>query len=196
MVIGSEKHVALDMDDVCLDFVGGLIRAAKTEHNVDIDPESITDFNLRPFLDPVVGQNWWKWLRERPWIWSEVFGPVNGAIGGIERLRREGYYLEIVTSKPQWAEPSVWRWLGKWRLPVQRVTIVDHADKDLRKVDVTDARVIVDDKPENVQGFLDEGRRGIIFDRPHNRSIALPGAERAKDWSDVYAMVKSGAVAR
>ena len=47
-----DKKIAVDLDDVVLDFVGGLRAALKQEYNVELDEDSITDFNLAPFLDP------------------------------------------------------------------------------------------------------------------------------------------------
>ncbi len=192
-------HIAVDLDDVCLDFVGGLRGALKKEYGVEIAEEDITDFNLRPFLDPILGQNWWTWMRERDWLWPN-FPAVDGAIGSLETLRRQGHYLECVTSKPKWAEAATWKWMGKWRPPFQRVTIVD-TKSNIRKVDVTDAELLIDDKIENVQGFVDEGRYGVLFDRPHNRggkvdpNWLVPGAiekgMRAKGWSEVLRIVNT-----
>jgi len=183
------EHVAVDMDDVVTDFVGGLLECLWREHGVRITEEQLAEagWDLRPLLDPVVGYNWWTWLREREHLWA-TFPAVPGAMGALERLRRDGYYLELITSKPRWAEHNVWDWLRKWRPPFQRVTIVD---KDDRKVDFTNADILIDDKPENIQGFLDEGRMGLLFSRPHNGTAVLPisadeqEAVRVENWAQV-----------
>lgn len=155
---------------------------------MDIDENDIHDFNLRPFLDPIIGRNWWDWMRDRDWLW-ENFPAVNGAIGGLDRLRRAGYYLEIVTSKPQWAEYAVWKWLGKWRPPVNRVTIV--GPKDI-KAEFTDASILIDDKAENISEFILYGGEGILFSRPHNRSVNIAGAYRADNWGQVVDLILDG----
>lgn len=181
------KHIAVDLDDVVLDFVGGLRTALYMEYGVDLSEDDITDFNLKPFLDPIIGRSWWSWMRDRSWIWSH-FPAVPGAIGTLDRLRREGYYLELVTSKPEWAEHNVYRWLGKWRPPFQRVTIVGPADN---KADKTDARLIVDDKFENVRDFVAAGRSGLLFSRPHNRNVEVgDGIVRVNNWHEVYEAIK------
>jgi 5'(3')-deoxyribonucleotidase len=180
----TPAHIAVDMDDVVVDFVGGLINSVKTEHDVTITHEQLekTGWDLHPLLDPIIGYSWWTWLRERPWLWAN-FPAVDGAIGGIERLRRNGHYLELVTSKPRWAEYAVYRWLGKWRPAFQAVTIVG---KDDRKVDFTPADILIDDKPSNCQGFLDEGRKALLFSRPHNSTAVLPNeAFRVTSWPQI-----------
>lgn len=176
-----DKHIALDLDDCILDFTGGLRRSVALEYGVEV-PE-FTDWHIRDVLDPILGRSWWKWMRERDFLWK-TFPAVPGAIGTISQLREAGYYIEIVTSKPEWAEASVWQWLGRWRPAVHRVTIVN--DKT-SKSSVTDALILVDDKPRNCIEWADTGRFAILFDRPHNR--LTPGYNplivRAEGWQDV-----------
>ena len=183
-------HIAVDLDDVVLDFVGGLIEAVKKEYGITIDPDSITDFNLRPVLDPLLGRNWWTWMQERNWLWSN-FPAMDGAIGHLEMLRRDEHYLELLTSKPKWAEYNVYRWLGKWRPPFQAVTIVG---KDDVKAEHSPADILIDDKLENVMGFANDGRPALLYDRPHNRKYKdLPGlVTRVEGWRDIYERISSG----
>lgn len=181
-------HYAVDMDDVVVDFVGGLIAAVKTEHGVTITTEELekTGWDLHPLLDPIIGYSWWTWLKRREWLWAG-FPAVEGAIGSIERLRQQGHYLELVTSKPAWAEHNVWKWLGKWRPAFQRVTIVD---ADTCKADATSADLLIDDKPDNCQPFLDQGRRAILFARPHNHSVR-DDFLTAHSWADVLFLLEN-----
>lgn len=183
------KHVAIDMDDVILDFVGGLRAAIKKEFDVDINPNDISQFELGPFLNPIVGESWWEWLRRRDWLWPN-FPAVDGAIGTIERLRREGYYLEIVTSKPEWADYAVWKWLGKWRPAVQRVTIVRSGDV---KAHFTDAPMLIDDKMQNIIEWGPNHKRpALLYTRPHNSLEVINNIyiTRVMGWHDVYREVK------
>lgn len=179
-------HIAVDLDDVVLDFVGGLRAALKKEYGVVIEADDIRDFNLRPYLDPIIGRSWWSWMKDRAWIWSH-FEAIDGAIGTIDRLRRDGHYLELVTSKPEWAEHNVYRWLGKWRPAFQRVTITGPTDS---KVDFTNADILIDDKVENVKAFIEAGRDALLFSRPHNRKDKIAGAVRVDNWQEAYAQIR------
>lgn len=178
-------HIAVDMDDVLVDFVGGLVTAIATEYEVQITREQLEEcgWDLHPLLDPIVGRSWWSWLRDREWLWAG-FPAVPGAIGGIDTLRRQGHYLELVTSKPEWAEHNVWKWLGKWRPPFNQVTVVSPKQN---KVDHTPADILIDDKPDNCASFLAENRGAILFSAPHNKHYkpAAPILKRAADWSEV-----------
>jgi len=175
------KHLAIDLDDVILDFVdSGIIRCINREFDAGLIAErDITDWDLSKVLDPIVGGSWWDWWRKRDWLWAQC-DAVPGAIGGLQKLRDAGHYLEVVTSKPEWAEAQTWRWLGKWRPPVHQVTIIGMGES---KADSTDADIIIDDKPENCFEFLEDGRQAILFDRPHNRAAELrPGMDRVFNW--------------
>jgi len=168
-------HIAIDLDDVILDFVGNLVDVLNTEYDAGLTRESVTDWDLTKILDPIIGESWWKWWERRDWLWAQA-PAVPGAIGGLEKLRRNGHYLEIVTAKPRWAEAQTFRWLGKWRPPVHRVTIIP-VEQKLKKSEVTFAELLIDDKPDNCEEFLQANRRAILFKRPHNEKHKIEWGE-------------------
>jgi 5'(3')-deoxyribonucleotidase len=164
------RHIAVDLDDVVLDFWKGVCAAVELEYGIKVDPAQTRDWDNNQVKTMNVfgkGRTWWDWLKERDWIW-QTFGVVPGALGGLHQLRQAGYWLECVTSKPEWAEWTTWKWLGKWRPPFNSVTIVNSTQ---RKVDMTDAHIIIDDKPQNCEEFQDAGRRSITFKQPWNMGM-------------------------
>ena len=185
--------IALDLDDVILDFSGVLLRCVQKEYGVDLTAQFEERYwDLHAILDPVVGESWWKWWRARDWLWA-TSDAVDGAIGAIRTLRKDGHYLEILTAKPEWAEPQTWRWLGKWRPPVHAVRFVG---MDEKKSDCSDCDVLVDDKPENITDWQASRprleRTGVLFDRPHNRKTE--GLIRAANWTEVLNIIQFLAV--
>jgi FMN phosphatase YigB (HAD superfamily) len=178
--------VAVDLDDVVLDFTGGVREAVRREFGVD--PGEFTAWDLGPVLNPIVGRDWWDWLRDRSWIWSH-FPAVDGAMGGLERLRNMGCRLECVTHKPRWAEHIVWRWLGKWRPPFHSVTIVPQGQS---KAAHSGAEILVDDRPENCLEWAATGRPAILFERPHNAAAEFDEGVvfSAADWRTVVEVIE------
>jgi len=164
-------YIAIDLDDVILDFVGNLVNVLNTEYNAGLTQEDITEWDLSKKLDLIVGESWWAWWKRRDWLWAQA-PAIPGAIGGLEKLRRDGHYLEIVTAKPRWAEAQTFRWLGKWRPPVHRVTIVP-VEQKIKKSEVTAAELLIDDKPANCEEFLQADRMAILYERPHNRKYKI-----------------------
>ena len=181
-------HIAVDLDGVVLDFVGGLREAVYREYGVEVAEGDVTEWDLSPVLDPVLGRPWWTWLRERSWLWAR-FPPIPGAIGGLRQLHDEGHLLECVTSKPEWAERSVWCWLAEHAPAFDRVTIVREGE---RKSEATQAQLLIDDKLENCEEFAATGRAALLFDHPYNQSRSLPtGVTRVQDWHAVLREVRA-----
>ena len=181
-------HIALDMDDVVLDFVKGVLETVNRDFDANVKPEDITDWNFGQFINPIIGYDWWEWLEGHAHVWGDKFKPVPGAIGGIVTLRRAGHYIEIVTSKPEWAEDATWDWFAKYKVRPHRLTLVPLIDGVApKKSEVTDARVLVDDRFENCEEFAAKGRAAILYNRPHNLGYEKTpgGVERAADWSEV-----------
>lgn len=185
-------HVAVDLDDVVIDFFQGVIDSMYREFGVLILKEDCDTWDKNPVKEwDWKGQgykSWWDWMQDRDWLWA-TFPAIPGAIGGIHALRAKGHYVECLTSKPAWAEHNVWKWLGRWRPPFNSVIITNLTQK---KHEVSDADILVDDKPDNILGWVEssDDRLAIIFDQPWNRSMAVhERVVRAYSWDDVVATV-------
>lgn len=187
-------HLAIDLDDVVLDFFQGVLDSFEREYGVSVrydgspwGPRAV-EFTKHPLLLASGYRSWWDWLRDRDWLWH-TFPAVPGAIGGIQTLRKEGHYLECVTSKPEWAEFNVWRWMGKWRPRFNRVTVVTNGQS---KLDFTEAALIVDDRLATCVEWADAGRFGVHFDRalPKEESPVNPRLYKTHSWHDVVETVR------
>lgn len=185
----DKTHIALDLDDVVLDFVAGVLETVNRDFGSDLTPEDIQSWNFGQYIDPIIGVPWFEWLEGHASLWGEKFRPVKGALGGIEKLRRDGHYIEIVTAKPAWAEDALWTWMAKYKPRPHRLTIVP-VDHIQNKHLVTDADVLVDDKYENCAEWSEDGRPALLFNRPHNAHYGLPpaGVTRVNDWRGVLDM--------
>lgn len=176
----SDKlHIAFDMDDVVLAFTEGVMETVNRDYDANLSTEDVVDWYFGKYgLDEVLGRSWWAWMQDHNWLWSEKFKPVPGAVGYVEDLRRQGYYLELITSKPPWAEHHVYAWLGRYfKGPsFQTVTIIDATQSskyNVAKSQVSDADVLIDDRDKNVMEWVEssESRHAIVFDRPWNRNL-------------------------
>lgn len=188
---------AFDYDDVIIDFASGVCEAVSRDFDCDVSVTDITDWNFGQFLDQYIGQDWWEWMERHAFLWGHKFKPIAGALGGLDRLRRDGHLLEILTAKPLWAESELWYWLGKYAPAVQKVTVVPvRKEGAMSKAEASGALVLVDDKPSNCVEWVNskKARRAVLFDRPHNR---LSDAEthsritRAKNWSGVLNLLEA-----
>lgn len=165
-------HIAVDLDDVTMDFWRSVCASINLEYGLAIDPEQTRDWEKNEVKQLTIfgeGRDWWSWLRDRDWIWA-TFKPVPGAIGGVQRLRQQGHYVEAVTKKPEWAEWTVWKWLGLWRPAFNTVTIVPSGGS---KASSSQASLLIDDSPDNLTEWVasDQSRTAICFDQPWNRTM-------------------------
>lgn len=188
----AQLHVAVDLDDVTVDFMKNVFDCFEREFGVRPEwngapwgREAVALYK-HPLLLAAGYKDWWGWLRARDWLWG-IAPAVPGAIGGISTLRARGHYVEAVTSKPEWAEPQVWRWLGKWRPPFEAVTITKHGQS---KADATRADIIIDDKLETCIDFTTDGREAVWFNRATDAGLppSTVGLHMARSWAEVLDM--------
>lgn len=194
-------HIASDSDDVIVDFIGGVCGAVSRDFGVPVTSEDITSWDMGAVLDPILGEPWWEWMRRHAWLWGEKFTPVPGALGALEQLRRDGHWVEVITNKPDWAEAEVWKWYGRYKPPVQQVTVIPYTQDGVArpKHDVTDAVLLIDDRPEACADWVASraDRTAFLFSQPHNYSAPTSAAQRhltgrvvrAADWHDVLRLV-------
>ena len=182
--------VAFDYDDVIADFMGRVIQTVNKEYGSSLSEDDFASWDLSETLDAVIGHDWWEWWEKRPWLWGHV-DAIDGAIGGLETLHREGHYIEIVTAKPDWARVPFNRWLHAWN-PYYDAIIIGEARPPMKKHWVSEAKLLIDDKPGNVRDWIASSslRGGLLFARPHNRS-EREEFEVANDWKEVVAWVRS-----
>lgn len=188
-------HIAVDMDDVVVDFIGGVRTSFELEFGEEGLPnyngsswaQEVVDFSNHPYFKECGYDDWWGWLRDHEWLWGKVFKAVPGSIGGVKRLRAEGHYMEAITSKPPWAEFAVWQFQGRFRVPFNRITVVSNGQS---KLDFTNADIIVDDKRQTCEEFVADGRAAIQFDRGNNFKPSRC-LYTAKDWKEVIAHVRN-----
>ena len=180
-------HVAADADDVVVDFVPGILDTINRDFGANLQPDDITDWNFGQFIDDIIGEDWWTWMEKHAWLWGEKFKPVPGALGGLETLRRAGHRVEMLTSKPEWAERQMWVWAARYGPKVSSITQVPLGEN---KTLYTSAQVLIDDRDKNVLEWVqsDENRWALLYDRAHNRDFdqgVEPRIMRVKSWTEV-----------
>lgn len=168
-------RIAVDMDDVVADFWPTVVRAFNTEFGADLSLEEQTGWDDNPIKTASVFgpdqayEDWWAWWRDRHWLWATC-PAVPGAIGGLAQLRAQGHYVELITAAPEWARREKTRWLSRWHPAFDRLTFTS---LDQSKAEFSDATLLIDDKPQNVQEWIKSGRPAILFRRPWNTVVEL-----------------------
>jgi 5'(3')-deoxyribonucleotidase len=146
--------VLLDVDGVLSDFVGGVVRAAKTYGHAPITP--ITTWDVFSHFDPPIGRVM-KSLDVKGQGFCRDLEPLPGAIEAVRHLRKISDVYAVTTpwDSLYWVHERT-RWLHEhFGLPFAKQ--VHTAAKHLVSGDV-----FVDDKPSNVTAWI-ENQEGDCF---------------------------------
>lgn len=153
---------------------------------------------------PPVDKFWLSWnapdaytsKEDRDWIWNEGvelglfrYGHVlQGAVVGLRQLQALGHSLEVVTHRPSNAVLDTLAWLNYLAIPWSGIHIISNGANKAR---VSSADLLIDDKPENCEHFVEAGRRAILFHSPANENYEEgPIIQRADGWPGVVEVVR------
>ncbi len=98
----------------------------------------------------------------------------------LQQLQK-GYRIVLITARRPTARPQTLAWLEEHDVPFDEL----HHAKD--KTDVAEGIVLaVDDHPEHVNDYLEQGVRVFLMDQPWNRTFVAPGATRVSGWDELW----------
>ena len=98
----------------------------------------------------------------------------------VLRQLREGYRIVLITARRPTARLQTLAWLEEHGVPFDEL----HHAKD--KTDVAEGIVLaVDDHPEHVNDYLEQGIRVFLMDQPWNRTFSAQGATRVAGWDEL-----------
>lgn len=171
-------NLALDCDGVLRSFTKQVSKVAKDEFGLDVT-DNPTEWSYLFKIkagDTVLGNHIMGDLA------GEVFGKapvIEGARKAYERfITNDRINVYIVTTQPEGKEQHTLDWLEE--------NGFTHYQDVLFLKDKTEApcNTIIDDKPSNVQSYIDKARMGYIIDRPYNRDFKR--GRRMKDLNETY----------
>lgn len=191
--------LAIDCDDVIVDFWPRVIKCHNKEYGTDFKPEQQLGWDDNPIkTSPFFGEgkmyaDWWEWWQAKPSLWATC-GALDGALGGLVQLHEMGHYVELVTSKPSWARRDFFEWLHLWQPFFDALTIIEEGS-GVTKASVTDADILIDDRPSNVSSWVETGRKAVLFDRPWNGASDFKYykgmVQRLTNWEDIVTYAKT-----
>jgi 5'(3')-deoxyribonucleotidase len=99
----------------------------------------------------------------------------------MQAFQEIGFEVYIATSIPLRLMPNVKQWLEKLQIRHDKFF---HCTRRYCKSDIQ-AEALVDDAPEEVQGFLRSGRKGFLYLQPWNSTRKIQGAVLVRNIDDV-----------
>lgn len=167
-------RIAIDMDEVIADALGGLLDYYNRECNTSHTPEDLVGKKLTDILTEKefnIIEN--ALAEEEFWLDLKV---MDGAQDVIERLstRHEIFISTAAMEVPVSLRPK-FHWLQEHFPCIHHLNYIFCGHKYIVRADY-----LIDDNPRHFSTF--EGQ-GILFDSPHNRFVE--GYPRARSWHEI-----------
>lgn len=189
----ENKKILTDVDGVVLDWETSFTTWMEQQGYSVVEPnvyKQATRFGItQEEADRIVKQ-----FNESAWI--GFIKPLRDSVSIIDDMLCEHYHFEAITSlsTDHWAgelrRMNLERFFG--RAAFRRVRCIGTgADKDdiLREYDR--GHWWIEDKPANALAGLEAGHRPILIDHPFNRDFDHPDVRRARDWKEVWQIIKT-----
>lgn len=189
----ENKKILTDIDGVVLDWETSFTAWMEQQGHSVVEPnvyKQATRFGIsQEEADRIVKQ-----FNESAWI--GFIKPLRDSVSIIDDMLCEHYHFEAITSlsTDYWAgelrRMNLERFFG--RAAFRRVRCIETgADKDdiLREYDR--GHWWIEDKPANALAGLEAGHRPILIDHPFNRDFDHPDVRRARDWKEVWQIIKT-----
>lgn len=181
--------IAIDIDGVLRDFVGAVHQLMIHIGRWDIkEPAPVIDrWEMQDYYKMDRGQFYDLLFRSQ--YTCQLFAsalPYVGAKAFIDRLCDQ-HQVGLVTSQCYEGAKGTLRWLycNDIIRPSVHFVFFDRGDFDKTQFGY---EILLDDKPSNVQQFLEKGLVGLLYDQPWNRDADMP---RVMSYQDFLEIIKT-----
>ena len=126
--------------------------------------------------------------------WMGYLKPMEGAVEWIDKLGREGYIVECLTSQSEdVCAGDIRRYnLGQVfgdEVILECTCIATGADKDEHLKKWEPGHWWIEDKPENCIAGLKAGHKPILITHPYNKDFEHEDVIRADSWEDIFNII-------
>jgi uncharacterized HAD superfamily protein len=182
--------IALDLDEVTVDFISAMIREFNHRYGKNISKEDITNFSLTKSMNSE------KEIIDK--IIDDIYGteihsslvPVDGSKESINYLLEKNEIF-IVTSRPSKHKESTEKWINT-HFPNNKFHIIfssspQISDKIKSKAEIcidNKISLIFEDNPDYAIECANKNIKVILFDQPWNQDISHKNMIRVKGWSE------------
>lgn len=179
--MSDKLRVGIDVDGVLRNFVQKIIDMAALE---DVTVQEPTEYEFLHQLvgDHTIANHIWglKDWQEEIFVDSGTF--QKGKLGYEMFCTDPQFEVYIVSHQKKGTEHHTDKWLKENGFTQHVQTI--YAEDKLE----APCQVIIDDKPANVEDYLDNARMGILIDRSYNQKVSLP--YRVENLIEAYNLLK------
>ena len=140
------------------------------------------------------------WLRQgNVWNYAQQVEPIGGASEFLKKIKQDGHTIIINTQRRLSALKNedgermrgiVLNWLKTYDMYYDDIAFSElGSDGKLKVMKEYKLDIHIDDSPKTIK-LLSPHIPVIAFDMPYNQSVNLPNTHRAKNWEEVYKVIK------
>ena len=203
-----DRRIYVDFDDILCETARGFTEVLEREFGKRVAFEEIFSFDLgRSFgLSPEDVAELMRRMHEADVL--AKLQPVKGAIPAVQRWRRAGFEVDVVTGRPPSTRDVSEQWLAAHGLPFSVLIFVDkyargHKDHGATRVVALSElcrmqfRFAVEDSPGMVRFLAENMSMPVaVLNRPWNadelgvRPDAAPRVHRCRDWAEIAGLFR------
>lgn len=197
MVAKKNLVIALDFDDVCIDFNSMFAEYNRIHHDTSYTREDIQEFDLSKLLEcssKEVTQRGHDFAHSKLHL---TISPIQGAVEAIAHLRAQGVALHIVTARDKIIEAPTLQLIEKHFSPgFHGVHFLHQNDQKIigEKGDVCArlrADFLIEDALHNALHHSMKSTHVLLFDTPWNQTDDLPKhVTRVHGWSHALEVIE------
>ena len=168
-VLKAVKTIAIDVDSVLADVMLIWADEYSKRNKVRVTKKEILRWDISTVL-PITPDRIYRYFNHVwKYRWREI-PPTEPDIGDvIERMRRKGYRISIITKRERPTAPYVAMWLDRHRIHADELLFVyDSVSKANYPFDV-----LIDDAPVNFADII-APKSAILFNQPWNMDFDWP----------------------
>lgn len=183
-------RIAIDIDGVLADQLKPTLAEANEQFGVEVKPNQIETWDEPIPGTPTDIKTEIEAALERP-DFVRTMPMICGAAKAIQTLKHRGHTLVIATNRPERILGPTQEWLSENDIPFDEL----HSTEHMTKADIP-AEVLIDDYYRNIEEFTQDGRCGILFQRPYNLGYIQDNSDSssirlANGWDEVLQTLRT-----
>ncbi len=134
-------------------------------------------------LDNDTMQKFWNdFTKKNGW---QAIPTIPKSVETMQRLKKEGYYIIIISARPPIIKKQTIEWLKINKIPYDELFLTNYEEKTNFITHLPGLLYFVEDHPDFAYQFAEKGINVLLYDWPWNKSVSHKNITRVKNWDDI-----------
>ena len=163
------EEIIFDVDNVLADTIGCWCKKASEHLGYVVSKKDIKSHKIVGSVS-MLPKDIFR-LQDEIWVEWERLSPTESNLAEkLKTLRDNGFKIHVATARPQRSRTFVMNWLELMRIQYDNF----HSLGPYRYKAEISCDALVDDAPEQIERFVQDGRVGFLYKQPWNCKTKIP----------------------